>query len=250
MNRGFTIVELLVSLAIFIVMTSVIVTKFGNFNQSTLLTDTAYDIALVARLAQTYGLSVKGSSQASDASYSYPYGVSFNTGTEASCGGSTANPTTLVLFADSYPVGAPDGVCGANDSSISTYAIIRGASQYSICVGADATDCHLAQNYVSNVNVSFMRPNPEAVICVSTGGTPSCGYAYSEVTIKGNDGSTRTIGMRQNGQISVVKDAACSANMGGACESAANNCNETNTGTYLCNGSCSASPPPNQQTCQ
>ncbi len=205
MNRGFTIIELLVSLAIFVTMTSVIVTKFGTFNQSTLLTDTAYDIALVLRLAQTYGLSVKSAVAGGAANFSYPYGVDFNRGTAAVCGGATSDSATLVLFADSSPAGAPDGTCGASDANINTYLIIRGAMISSLCVGANLTDCHQTNNAVSRLNVSFQRPNPEAIICGSNGGSPTCDYAYAEATIQGTDGSPRTIVVRQNGQISVQR---------------------------------------------
>lgn len=204
MNRGFTLVELLVSLAIFVAMTSVIVTKFGAFNQSTLLTDTAYDIALVVRLAQSYGLSVK-SAVAGSSNFSYPYGLDFNRGTAASCGGATSDPATLVLFADSSPAGAPDGMCGVSDASVSTYLIIRGAVVSALCVGSDPDQCHQPDNSVSRLNVSFQRPNPEAVICGSNGGEPTCNYAYAEATIQGTDQGTRTIVMRQNGQISVQR---------------------------------------------
>lgn len=203
MNRGFTIIELLVSVAIFVLMTSLIVAKFGNFNQSTLLTDTAYDIALVVRLAQTYGLSVRNATQGGT-NFKAPYGADFDASSGGdACGGATSNATALTLFADTSPAGAPDGACGASDASVSSYAITRGATIYNLCIGTDATSCHQAGNTVSRLDVSFQRPNPEAVICASNGGTPTCGYAYAEATIQGADGSTRTVVIRQNGQISV-----------------------------------------------
>jgi len=202
MNRGFTIIELLVTLAIFIVMTSFTVAKFGNFNQSTLLTDTAYDIALVVRLAQTYGLSVKNSSQIGAQNFNLPYGVDFDMSGD-SCGGATSNPTLLTLFADLNQTGQSAGMCDASDQSVNTYVITRGAKISSLCIGADATACHQSSNSVSRLDVSFQRPNPEAVICASNGGAPTCNYAYSVAMIQGTDGSTRTIVVRQNGQISV-----------------------------------------------
>lgn len=208
MNRGFTTVELLVSLAIFIVMTSLVVTKYGNFNQSTLLTDTAYDVALTLRLAQSYGLSVKNASAAgSAANFSYPYGLDFNTGTAASCGSVSSAPTTLVLFADSNPAVTPDGLCGANDAAISTAVLTRGARLSAMCAGSDVDNCHLQSNQASRMFVSFIRPNPEAVICGirSNGQSMGCTNAYAEITIAGSDGSTRVITVRQNGQISVQR---------------------------------------------
>ena len=59
-SGGFTLIELIVSVAIFVFMTALVVAKYGNFNQSVLMTDLAYDIALTLRTAQTYGVSVQG----------------------------------------------------------------------------------------------------------------------------------------------------------------------------------------------
>ncbi|MCX6715956.1 MAG: prepilin-type N-terminal cleavage/methylation domain-containing protein [Candidatus Taylorbacteria bacterium] len=203
MNRGFTVVELLVSLAIFVAMTSVIVAKFGTFNQSTLLTDTAYDVALIVRLAQSYGLSVKSATQIGSGNFSYPYGVDFNIFSATSCGSASSNATTLVLFAD-YD-GATDDMCDSNDVSIRPYLLVRGAYLSGLCVGADTTACYNGGS-VTRINVSYQRPNPEAKICATkNGGSVVCNYAYAEATISGSDGSTRTIVMRQNGQISVKR---------------------------------------------
>lgn len=203
MNRGFTIIELLISIAIFVAMTALVVAKYGNFNQSTLLTDTAYDIALVMRLAQTYGLSVKNAGAISP-NFNFPYGVSFDDSGATSCGTFTSNETNFVLFADSYPLNAPDGICASTDTGVSKYAITRGAKIVSMCTGSDQTACR-ASGTVTKLNVSYQRPNPDAVICGSSGGAATCSMAYAEITIQGTDGSRRTIVMRQNGQISVEK---------------------------------------------
>src|SRR6185369_4435025 len=76
-KRGFTLIELLISVAIFVYMTGLLVAKYGNFNQSVLLTDLAYDVALTIRTAQTYGLSVKAVNS-SPSPYQYAYGVDFS----------------------------------------------------------------------------------------------------------------------------------------------------------------------------
>ncbi len=207
MNRGFTVIELVVSIGIFAAMTALVVAKYGNFNQSTLLTDTAYDIALVLHTAQNYGLSVKNSGGASNP-FGVPYAVSFSSLSGGiTCGSAMANSAHIVLYADSNPAGAPDGVCSANDSALTTYAITRGATilptsggggSSGLCVG-NGSACSFYT--VSQLDVSFTRPNPEAKICAN--GSPSSCYSYAEVTIVGTDGSTRTISIHGNGQISV-----------------------------------------------
>src|SRR4051812_36480456 len=76
-SKGFTLVELMISVAIFIILTVLLVAKYGNFNQGVLFTNLAYDMALTLRTAQTYGLSVQNQEQSSQPIFQYPYGVSF-----------------------------------------------------------------------------------------------------------------------------------------------------------------------------
>ncbi|MDB5238915.1 MAG: hypothetical protein JWO00_250 [Candidatus Parcubacteria bacterium] len=205
MNRGFTILELVVSIGIFAAMTALVVAKYGNFNQSTLLTDTAYDIALALHTAQNYGLSVKNTGAAN--SFGQPYAIDFSTSPGGiSCGTVTSNNKHIILYADAFPAGAPDGICGSSDGALTTYSITRGATiaptksgaGSGICVGSGST---CAFYNITQLDVSFVRPNPDAKICAN-GSASSC-YTYAEVIIVGTDGSTRTIAIRENGQISV-----------------------------------------------
>lgn len=197
MNRGFTIVELLISIAIFVIMTIVVVAKYGNFNQSTLLTDTAYDVALVAREAQTYGLSVRNSDTGGGTNFSFPYGVAFSTQSGSSCGSATLSETNMVLFADADQ---QDGRCGGSDTAINTYTLSRGATVTRLCAGTEQSSC----SSISSLEVSYKRPNPEAIIC-GTSGSTDCTYRYAEIGITGSQGGTRTIVVNQSGQISVLK---------------------------------------------
>ena len=206
MNRGFTIIELVVSIGIFAVMTSLVVAKYGTFNQSTLLTDTAYDLALVLHTAQNYGLSVKNAAGSSNP-FGLPYAVDIRSDASGGlCGSATSDNKHIVLYGDAYPASAPDGVCTSGDSNLTTYGLTRGAyiapttsgAGSGLCVGSGSS-CSFYN--VTQLDVSFTRPNPEAKICAN-GSSASC-YTYAEVTIMGGDGSTRTIAIRENGQISV-----------------------------------------------
>jgi prepilin-type N-terminal cleavage/methylation domain-containing protein len=204
MNRGFTVIELVVSIGIFAVITAFVVAKFGNFNQSALLTDTAYDIALAIHTAQNYGLSVRNVYGSSN-NFGYPYGIDFRTSTGVgNCGSKPADSTHLVLYADSNPLAGADGICGSTDTSITSYAITRGAAvaptaSSGLCVG-NGSAC---TSNATQLDISYTRPNPEAKICASVSGSTACSYNYAEVSILGTDGSTRTVSIRQNGQVSV-----------------------------------------------
>ncbi len=190
-SRAFTLVELLVSVAIFTMMTVLLVVKYGNFNQSVLLTNLAYDVALTIRTAQTYGLSVKNV-DTSTASFDNGYGVHFDT--------SSANKRKIIFFADRdndklYTSGA------SLTELISTYELKRGAIISGLCV--NTAGCTPGNGIVS---ITFKRPNPNAIFCLESL-TGICltlpPVNYVEITVKASDGGTRVITVRENGQITV-----------------------------------------------
>jgi prepilin-type N-terminal cleavage/methylation domain-containing protein len=181
-QKAFTLVELLVSVGIFALMTALVVIKYGNFNQSVLLTNLAYDVALTIRTAQTYGLSVKSADDtaSSYSSPTYAYGVDLAIGTK----------DRFVLFADRTPNTVYD-----SGEEISTYMMKRGAVISGVCA-ANSSDCTLGTT--GTLTLLFKRPDPQANICLS-----SCGMSMGKVELKATDGGVRTVIIRKNGQISV-----------------------------------------------
>ena len=196
-NRAFTLIELLVCITIFVIMTALLLFKYGNFNQSVLLTNLAYDTALTIRTAQNYGLSVKAVKDASGAdvicsssNFQCAYGVMLSSDPI----GADVNNTKFILFADNNKDGQYN--ISAGDRLISTYTLKRGATISLVCAGSESI-CTVG----SQISINFMRPDPSADICLGT----SCGstYTYAKITIKGTDNTTRSISVRSNGQISV-----------------------------------------------
>jgi prepilin-type N-terminal cleavage/methylation domain-containing protein len=188
-KRGFTLIELMVTVSIFVFMTALMLAKYGNFNQSVLLTNLAYDVALTVRMAQTYGLSVQGQSQ----NFQYAYGIDFCGSSAASdCKSPNTSNQQIVLFIDRNS----NGVYDLGDLlPISTYNIKRGATVSQICISE--SDC--SGNKVNYAGISFMRPNPDAIICASG----SCSITYIKITVQATDGNTRNIVVRHTGQVSV-----------------------------------------------
>ncbi len=197
--RAFTLIELVVSIAIFAFMTTLLVAKYGNFNQSILLTNLAYDVALTLRTAQTYGLSVKNINVGG--TFQYAYGVDFST---ASAG--SANKTLTLFGTPSTGTYKDDFYSGSGvreDIEVSKYSVKRGAFISSLCAGADEADC---VGHTANVlDITFKRPDPNAIMCVNTSGGMNCNptYKFAKVIVQASDGSTRDIKIRSNGQISV-----------------------------------------------
>ena len=202
-SRAFTIIELLISVAIFAAMTGLVVAKYGNFNQSVLLTKLAYDVALTIRTAQTYGLSVKNSDAGSGTDFQSGYGVRFDTD-NSNTDGATGNKLNqqIIFFADRSVAGATNGVYTSSDGDpVSTYAVKRGAIIYGVCFSDGCSDPNTPQSGV--VDITFKRPDPNAKICLVSGGNTCDGKMYAEIMVKATDGGVRTISVRENGQISV-----------------------------------------------
>lgn len=184
-NRGFTLVELMVSIGIFVFMTALLIAKYGNFNQTTFLTNLAYDVAITLHTAQTYGLSSVGQGS----NFSYAYGVHFDP---------VSNNKKLILFSDNN---ADNKFDQSNDSIISTYNITHSAIIGGVC---KSTTASCSSSTSENLDIIYKRPNPEARICDSTacisGGAP---YAYAKIVVQAVDGSIRSINVYRTGQISI-----------------------------------------------
>lgn len=177
-TKGFTIIELMISVGIFAMMTSLLLAKYGNFNQGILLTNLAYDVALTIRNAQSYGLNVK-SAVRNDNRFEYPYGVNFTTG------------KTFIFFADVNIT--PDFVYDEGaDINLSKTTIRTSSFIDKICVGTPTcTD-------VLSLDIAFKRPNPDAIINGVTANS------YAEIVLKASDGSTKKVIVRSTGQIAVT----------------------------------------------
>ncbi len=165
MNKGFTLVELIVTVGIFVVMTGLMVAKYGTFDQGVLLTNLAYDIALNIRTAQSYGLNAKGSNNVFD---NITYTTRF-----------VAGEKKFILIGGE--VNATTNIKG-------------GSSIKSVCAGSGpGGNC---STNIPALVISFRRPDPSAMINGSN--------AYGEIVVQSKDGSsTRTIVIRSTGQISV-----------------------------------------------
>lgn len=211
--HGFTLIELLVTVSIFVFMTALIISRYGAFNQGTLMTNLAYDVALSIRTAQSFGVSVKGTED----TFQHGFGQTFTSAYGVDFQKSTSVPASFITFLDnptlngiSNPSGIPNGIYSASDGDTiySKYTIKQGAIIYSVCVGTNGQSCNAGT--VSTVDVSFRRPDPSAIICVGgPGGSCVDGsgnpYNYAKIILTSGDGSSsRTVSVRGNGQISVA----------------------------------------------
>jgi len=199
--KGFTIIELIISIAIFAFMTALVVAKYGTFNQNTLLTNTAYDLALTVRTAQSYGLGVKSV----DGSNTFaPYGVRFD----------MSKTAQFILFADKNL----DSKYGGDAESVTTYTLNSGVTISSICLGSSLSDCAPDSFNLlggsDTLDVTYRRPNPDAIfLCSGSGGIcpVNNGPVFTFITkpvaivtlISSDKTSKQYVYIRRNGEISV-----------------------------------------------
>lgn len=198
LNRGFTLVELLVTISIFVILTGVVLFNQSRFNSTILLKNLAYDTALTIRQAQTYGINIKefntGESGAQD--QFVPYGVHFY---------KNANKS-FILFADTefslddpnkilHPYTGVVGTCNPSEGCVNRYSIKRGNYISDLCVEANGS-C----SSVNTLDIIFRRPNPDAKI-FGDGVDDKTGAV---ITLMGADNtSTTSVRVQANGLIEI-----------------------------------------------
>lgn len=170
---GFTIIELMVSIAIVVLVMGIVLFKYNTLNNVVLVKSQAYELALDIRNAQEAGVSVEVNTTGFANSL---YGIKVTKG--------SAN---YVLYQNS-----PSSV-------VSTYAIDSRFYIKDICI--NGTTCNQAA-----ANICFQRPDFTAHMstgnnCMASPGTTSFDIKLASV----NDPSVvRTVEVTQTGQI-VVK---------------------------------------------
>ncbi len=190
--RGFTLIELVVTLGIMVLITSVTLANHSKFGGKVLLRTTAYELALAFREAQTYGISVR-KININDGEFQSAYGLHFN----------ASNPTQYIMFADI----SKDGLyTPGEDTLVSNYNIGKGYKLNKLCVGidTDSTKCvNVRQGNSGSLDVTFKRPEPDASIRFD--GISNQVYANTKIELISPRGDLINVFVEVSGQISVMK---------------------------------------------
>ena len=190
-KRGFTLVELLVTISIFAILTGVVLFNQQKFNSTILLTNLAYDTALTIRQAQTYGVNIKEFDSGGGSQF-VPYGVHFDI---------SETNKSFILFADinnENKYSESLTTCNMQDGCVNRYDIKRGNYIFDIKVTNNGVE-----SSVSKLDIIFKRPNPDAIIN-SKGDSEYKNCVKVEIFLRGADGSQRTVVVQSNGLIEIV----------------------------------------------
>lgn len=209
-NKGFSLIEMLVVVAIFFILTSVTVFNYNSFDNNITITNLAYEIALSIRESQVLSLGVRGVG----GEFNIRYGVYFNT---------TEDSQKFITFAD-RPItsNSPNGQCDYDTDTSCSFnnctdqsaeclritSLTRNIDVKRICVSEDASfpmdengECESHGTPSTEVAITFSRPNPDAIIHSydGTGGL----YTDAAILLESPNGARRIINIGANGQVSI-----------------------------------------------
>ncbi len=199
-QRGFTLIELIVSIFIITLVSGVIIFQYTKFDGQLLLKNLAFEVALSVRDAQQRGVTAQDTKVGAT---TYAYGVHFT----------HAAPTQYIIFRDANN----DRTYDAGEA-VSTFTMSRGNSikplpsplssgRGGLCAGDRDSGgiFNREECWISTLDVMFVRPNPDAFFA-RTGTLPSPVGTISEVEItliNSRNTIERSVRITNTGQVSV-----------------------------------------------
>lgn len=200
-NKGFTLVELIVVISIFAILSSIMIFNYGSFKSSLSIQNLAEDIALSVRKAQGYAIGVHGYGN----SFASGYGVHFSTAESTS--EYAGSNKSFILFAnldDNFKYDNSSG-CGTPTSVNECLEVLNITSSDKISE-ISVIGNGVAGHTPDTLDIFFKRPQPEPTFCAREGkGNCNFGGNVSSVKIKisNDNGISKIITISNVGQISV-----------------------------------------------
>ncbi len=187
-NKGFTLTELIVVIAIAtVIMTSLIIQQ-SQWNDQLVVNNQTYEMVLTIRQAKVYSLGVREDLGGSGDKFNIGYGVYLNKN----------NVNQYIFFADRngnkrYNIG----------EAIKTKVFTRGVKINNVCGN---TRCFFSRGGpLDQVSISFFRPEtkPNINISLLNRGNRPVDTPPITIILKSPKGKTSSIKIEANGQISV-----------------------------------------------
>lgn len=185
-NKGFTLVEMIISVGIFTVMSAIILANYPEFRSRSALDNLTAQIATVYREAQIYGISVR---EEGDDDFSIGYGVHIDR---------VLNETELIIFADKDK----DFIFSNEDDAVlETFRLTGGEKITKLCIPSCALETE-SEDEVDSLTTVFVRPNPDAYFSIRD--TPEPSASSISIEVSNRSGSyVRNVEVFTTGQISV-----------------------------------------------
>lgn len=189
-KAGFTIIELLVTIAIIGIVTGLVMVRYSSFNSVVLLKNQAFKVALDIREAQVLATSVRGTGSNND-TFRKPYGVHFDTD-------GTIAGQYYYFFQDTVGSVNPPAYSSGEELGAPRYIDSRFIIS-EICVDTTTVPCP-SSNIKDTLTISFVRPDFDAVMRTEDGLVRSARITISAVT---DSIVTRSVLITTTGQITV-----------------------------------------------
>lgn len=188
LQRGFSLIELLVVTAVLIIISGLLLASNNRFGGAIQLESLAFDIGLSIRQAQVYGVSVR---QFSPGVYTAGYGMRFD----------MSSTRTYVLYGDAI---SANGLYDQGELVLSS-SIAGGYSIKQLC----ATQTGVAEDCTkTKIDVLFKRPEPDAFISANNSSCilgPGPCYESARIVVQSPRGDTMSVVIAVNGQVSISK---------------------------------------------
>ncbi len=226
-NRGVSLIELLVVIVIFMIISGMTIFSYNDFKSSASIQNLADDIALSVRKAQNYATGVVGSY----GYFSQNYGINFSIKTKALEKETKGNPgfeiekkktvsssnQSFILFIDRNKSGSydedPVSSCSSlNDPSCLEYLEILSITSNDMIsgIGLQMGEKLVPLKGNDQIDLLFKRPTPEPVFCYRKDNASACNKDSNKISAvaiyissKRDQTISKKITISNNGQISV-----------------------------------------------
>ncbi|MFA6386431.1 MAG: prepilin-type N-terminal cleavage/methylation domain-containing protein [Candidatus Paceibacterota bacterium] len=204
-NKGLTLIELMVVISIFLVITTTVIFNYGTFNSNVSLQNLTDDVALSIRKAQGFAIGARAVGD----NFRNSYGMHFSVDSSPSGSLSGSNKSFLMFSVPTADTkkytdnGSMSDVCGNNTNQCIELFNITSADNIKELRIDDVS------KVAGSIDIIFTRPNTRAYFCYRANTSSDCVTA-SRVDIVISNGQTdvgkertKTISVQNTGQISI-----------------------------------------------
>lgn len=195
-RAGFTLLELLIVLMIFTVVTALFIANYRRFGNNVTLSNVADEVALSIREMQTYGLASKESVIGGD-DFKQAFGMNIAAGQVSS----------YLLFVDKVEADRKFD----SGEMVSQYRLPADITFSQRCTFNDNTETNVT-NAIQDI--TFKRPDPDAKIySYASASQQASATTYSSIRMclkSGQNSKEKTVLVSQAGQIEVLDGCLCS----------------------------------------